>query len=431
MSREMKDSGVEWIGEIPKDWEVARVKNAFIRKNEKAQQENPTILSLARSGVKVRDISTGEGQIAESYYNYNPVEIGDLLLNPMDLYSGANCSISKVSGVISPAYINLKAKNGYNSVYYDYYFKTQYWSMALFAHGKGVSYDNRWTLNVETLFNYYIPLPKYHEQEKIANFLDEKVGEIDRLIDNAKKSIEEYKKYKQSVITEAVTKGLDPNVEMKDSGIEWIGNIPKDWKIIKMNRLIVSTQNGLSRRNLNNSIGKIVLKLSNMTIKGTIDYSCVNRIDLSDKEIESYGLQEGDFLFVRVNGSKSLVGKCAIYRDIGEPVAFNDHIIRVKINRFCNKKYFLWYLLSNSGKKEIDTHITTAAGQFTINGNSLRNLNISLPPIKEQEKIINYLDSKCIEIDNLISKKEKLILELETYKKSLIYEYVTGKKEVL
>ena len=234
MSREMKDSGVEWIGEIPKDWEVARVKNAFIRKNEKAQQENPTILSLARSGVKVRDISTGEGQIAESYYNYNPVEIGDLLLNPMDLYSGANCSISKVSGVISPAYINLKAKKGYNSVYYDYYFKTQYWSMALFAHGKGVSYDNRWTLNAETLFNYYIPLPKYHEQQKIANFLDEKVGEIDRLIDNAKKGIEEYKKYKQSVITKAVTKGLDSNVEMKDSGVEWIGEIPKDWEFRKI-----------------------------------------------------------------------------------------------------------------------------------------------------------------------------------------------------
>ena len=89
----MKDSGVEWIGEIPKDWKIGRVKNVFIRKNEKARQENPTILSLARSGVKVRDISTGEGQIAESYYNYNPVEIGDLLLNPMDLYSGANCSI--------------------------------------------------------------------------------------------------------------------------------------------------------------------------------------------------------------------------------------------------------------------------------------------------------------------------------------------------
>ena len=164
----MKDSGVEWIGVIPKEWRIGRVKNGFVRKNEKAEQDNPRILSLARSGVKIRDVSTGEGQIAESYYNYNPVDVGDLLLNPMDLYSGANCSVSKISGVISPAYMNLCAKEEFDSRYYDYYFKTQYWSMVLFAHGKGVSFDNRWTLNAETLFSYYIPIPSKKEQQKIV-----------------------------------------------------------------------------------------------------------------------------------------------------------------------------------------------------------------------------------------------------------------------
>ena len=146
MARAMKDSGVEWIGEIPEEWTVRKVKNGFYRKKEEAHQEEPIVLSLARTGVRIRDISNNEGQLAESYYNYNVVSIGDLLLNPMDLYSGANCSISRVSGVISPAYINLGSKAGYNSTYYDYYFKTQYWAMALFAHGKGVSFDNRWTL---------------------------------------------------------------------------------------------------------------------------------------------------------------------------------------------------------------------------------------------------------------------------------------------
>ena len=158
MSREMKHSGIEWIGEIPKDWEVGQVKQCFARKNEKAQLVNPIVLSLARSGVKVRDISTNEGQMAESYFNYNPVEPDDLLINPMDLYSGANCSISNVKGVISPAYINLRYLGNNNPRYYDYYFKTQYWSMALFAHGKGVSFDNRWTLNAETLLRYIIPI---------------------------------------------------------------------------------------------------------------------------------------------------------------------------------------------------------------------------------------------------------------------------------
>jgi type I restriction enzyme S subunit len=130
--REMKDSGIEWIGKIPNNWKVKRVKHAFIRKNEKAMIDNPIILSLARSGVRVRDVSNNEGQIAESYYNYNPVAVDDLLINPMDLYSGANCSISKVEGVISPAYVNLRYIKGICPHFFDYYFKVQYWLMAFF-----------------------------------------------------------------------------------------------------------------------------------------------------------------------------------------------------------------------------------------------------------------------------------------------------------
>lgn len=142
----MKYSGIKWIGEIPDNWNVRKVKQCFYISKEQAHEENPIILSLARAGVKVRDISNNEGQLAASYDNYNPVMPGDLLLNPMDLYSGANCSLSEVSGVISPAYINLRKKVELNPKFYDYYFKTQYWAMAMFAHGKGVSFDNRWTM---------------------------------------------------------------------------------------------------------------------------------------------------------------------------------------------------------------------------------------------------------------------------------------------
>ena len=419
MSREMKDSGVEWIGEIPKDWKIGRVKNVFIRKNEKARQENPTILSLARSGVKVRDISTGEGQIAESYYNYNPVEIGDLLLNPMDLYSGANCSISKVSGVISPAYINLKAKKGYNSVYYDYYFKTQYWAMALFAHGKGVSYDNRWTLNAEILFNYYITLPKYHEKEKIANFIDEKVEEIDRLIDNAKKSIEEYKHYKQSVITEAVTKGLDPNVEMKDSGIEWIEEIPKDWGINIINQIFSNLKNknvNLQEKNLLSlSYGKIIRK----NIK--------DNTGLLPKNFTGYNIIEKNDIVLRLtdlqNDHKSLrVGRAE------ERGIITSAYITLRPRRNIDTRYYYRFLHTFDIHKGF--YGMGSGVRQGLNFDELKYLKILNPPVHEQIKIFNYLDLKCNEIDDLISKKEQLVLELESYKKSLIYEYVTGKKEV-
>lgn len=180
--REMKKSGVAWLGSIPSHWRIQRVKHAFYRKNEKAEQENPVVLSLARSGVHVRDISNNEGQVAESYYNYNPVEVDDLLINPMDLYSGANCSISKVCGVISPAYVNLRYKDGVNPQFYDYYFKVQYWMMAFFAHGKGVSFENRWTLNAETLMNYPIVVLPYEEQCLRASYLEQKCSKIDAVI---------------------------------------------------------------------------------------------------------------------------------------------------------------------------------------------------------------------------------------------------------
>ena len=200
-----KDSGIEWIGKVPSDWKFSKVKYGFFRKNSKAFEENPTILSLARDGVKIRDISTNEGQIAESYYEYNPVTIDDLLLNPMDIQSGANCSISKVEGVISPAYMNLRFKKGFNPHYYDYYFKLCYWNYIFFSYGKGVSFDNRWTLNDNTIMNFLIIQPSIEEQKRIADFLDEKCSKIDKIISDKKQQIESLEKYKKSLIFEYVT----------------------------------------------------------------------------------------------------------------------------------------------------------------------------------------------------------------------------------
>lgn len=228
---EMKDSDIRWIGQIPKKWKVIRVKDAFTRKKAKAKQENPVILSLARSGVKVRDITNNEGQLAENYSDYNPVMVDDLLLNPMDLISGDNCNISKIEGVISPAYVNLRYKKGINPEFYNFYFKYQYWCKAFFAYGKGVSFENRWTLNYDILERFPLILPSIEEQNRIEKFLKEKCAEIDALHTDIEKQIETLEEYKKSIITEAVTKGLDPDVEMKDSGIEWVGMIPKHWDV--------------------------------------------------------------------------------------------------------------------------------------------------------------------------------------------------------
>ena len=243
---EMKDSDIRWIGQIPKNWKVIRVKDAFTRKKAKAKQENPVILSLARSGVKVRDITNNEGQLAENYSDYNPVMVDDLLLNPMDLISGDNCNISRVEGVISPAYVNLRYKNGINPEFYNFYFKYQYWCKAFFAYGKGVSFENRWTLNYDTLERFPLILPPIEEQNRIVKFLKGKCAEIDALHMDIEKQIETLEEYKKSIITEAVTKGLDPDVEMKDSGISYIGNIPKHWKVTNL-KYLGKCQNGISK----------------------------------------------------------------------------------------------------------------------------------------------------------------------------------------
>lgn len=428
MTRMMKDSGVEWIGKIPESWDVKRVKYIFIRKDAKAQQEEPVVLSLARSGVKVRDLSTNEGQVAASYYNYNPVAVGDLLLNPMDLYSGANCSISKVEGVISPAYVNLKNKHGYNSVYYDYFFKTMYWSFALFSLGKGVSFDNRWTLGNDTLFNIKLPAPPTEEQQKIAEFLDEKCGAFDEIISKTEQSIEEYKKLKQSVITKAVTKGIRPNRPMQDSNIEWIGEIPTDWEI-KRFRYIADKflkGSGITKDDVKEDgnikcvrYGEIYSKY-NYTFNDCL--SCTNVEEISTPQYFSYG----DLLFAGTGELIEEIGKSIVYLGNDKCLAGGD-IIVVKhrhnpafLNYTLNSDVAIYQKSRNKIKLKV-VHISAA---------EIKNIIVPLPPLDEQKEIADYLDEKCSEIDTLIEKKQQFLAEMANYKKSLIYEYVTGKKEV-
>ena len=426
--REMKDSGIEWIGEIPVDWSMKRVKHIFTRKNEKAMQENPTILSLARDGVKVRDISNNEGQIAESYYNYNPVEEGDLLLNPMDLYSGANCSISKVQGVISPAYINLKANAGVNPAFYDYYFKVQYWLMAFFSYGKGVSYDNRWTLSAETLMNYPVVALPYGEQCKRADYLDRKCSQIDAIIARQQEVIEKLKAYKLSVITEAVTKGLNPDVPMKDSGVEWIGKIPEHWAIHKfcwdysamLGKMLDAKR--ITGEHLHPYIKNADVQWD------SINFEDLDEMDFSDEEKERYTISPGD-LMVCEGGE---IGKCAIVPDdIPEDIYYQKALHRVrKRHPDSGNIHFLCKVIYCMAKNNCLNTSPEKATIAHLPGDALSQLRIPTPPISEQGQIAEYLNDKCMEIDRFSARKHETIDKLIEYKKTLIYEVVTGKKEV-
>lgn len=425
--REMKDSGIEWVGQIPKGWDVVPHKRIMHKVKKICEQySGEDIISLTMNGVIKRDLTAG-GKMPTSFDGYQYVKPNDLLLCLFDIDVTPRCvGVVKDYGVTSPAYSRFVMHDGYYNVYYDYLLRAID-DDKVFVH---LSKNLRSSLTESDFGVIKTCVPSLAEQKRIVTFLDAQCAEIDTVLEKTRASIEEYKKLKQAVITQAVTKGIRGDRPMKDSGIEWIGDIPAEWGVVKGRRIILATQNGLTRRDLEKSEGFIVLKLKNLDADGNIDYSEVNRVALTDEEKSKYQLCDGDFLFVRVNGSRNLVGKCAIYHDVEEIVAYNDHIIRVKLNDLCLKEYFHYYLLSIAGKREIELHTSTAAGQFTISGDGLRELRVVLPCIVEQAETVAYLDKKSAGIDALIAKKQQHLTEIENYKKSLIYEYVTGKKEV-
>lgn len=423
----MKYSGIKWIGEIPDNWNVRKVKQCFYISKEQAHEENPIILSLARAGVKVRDISNNEGQLAASYDNYNPVMPGDLLLNPMDLYSGANCSLSEVSGVISPAYINLRKKVELNPKFYDYYFKTQYWAMAMFAHGKGVSFDNRWTMNAETLLNYYLPFTSSDVQDKIVDLINKKTAEIDSLIEVENQQIEKLKEYVESSIYEYLKKEL--GVSINDMSFE--SRTPMK-KIGALSNL-VTKQTGFDYSNtikptmLDNPNEDSLPYLQTRNFKN--NYFNLNTEFYVPKstweQFPKLILDDETLLFSIVGAS---IGNVAIFPK-SEKAFLGGAICRVNL---VDKEYALFIkeiMLSKFGQEQINRKINSNA-QGTITVQNVRDFLIPMPSKKDAVRIGQKCESMRKEVDDLITIKEKKIDELTEYKKSLIYEYVTGKKEV-
>lgn len=429
--RDMKRTGIPWLPEIAEDFSVGYVKQYFnISKDLSKEGEPERVLKLARAGIVEKDVTTNEGQMAASYVGYNKVQVGDLLLNPMDLYSGANCNVSELDGVISPAYSNLRAKRVSSVVpkFYDYYFKCQYWLMAMFAHGKGVSFDNRWTLNNDSLRTYEIPVVPYTVQQSIVERIQLEERKVDALIANVQSQIEKLKAYKQSLISEVVTKGLDPSVSMKDSGVEWIGEVPEHWNMAMFGRFIKTIQTGPFGNQLHSddyvSEGTPIINPANIQ-NGRIvvdENTCVSDEKLT--ELNQHLCIEGDILF----GRRGEMGRCAVVEE-GMRVFCGTGCIKIQCKSTLLPKYAILFLQTSSVRSYLDLNAV---------GTTMKNLNTSIiscipftiPSRKEQLAIVSYITEKCDKIDQLIVIKQKKIDKLNEYKKSFIYEYVIGKKEV-
>ena len=423
------NTNIPWLPFLNKDFKLSKVKYNFYISKDLGSGPDPTVLSLARSGIKVRDISNNEGQLAESYDNYNKVIPGDLLLNPMDLYSGANCNVSEIEGVISPAYSNLRKAIDLNPKYFDYYFKFQYWTMAMFAHGKGVSFDNRWTMNADTLLNYEVPRPSLEQQNKIVSFLNSKTAIIDALIENEYELIKKIFKYKESLIRESVTKGIK-KTDLKDSNNKFIGLIPTHWECVKNKTIITSCDGGLWGDDPNeDSKDKTVIRSTEQTIDGYWNIVDPAKRNLGNGELSYYRIRKGDLLLTKSSGSGDHIGKTTLADEYFEDneCYYSNFLqrIRVKIN-----PKFEWYVLNCRLSRDQFVYLqNSTSGIGNINADNIKEIFIALPPRSEQDLIVEFLDNKCAEINNLISISKKKIETLDNYKKSLIYECVIGKNE--
>lgn len=429
--RKFRDSGIDWIGRIPENWKTNKFKHLFRIKKIIAGKLGYDVLSVTQQGIKVKNITSNEGQIANDYSNYQLVFPNDFVMNHMDLLTGY-VDVSKQEGVTSPDYRTFYAIHPKEVInqYYLYIFQFCYKTRLFYNLGQGVSNFGRWRLPAEQQKEFVLPVPPINEQNKISEYLDEKCGEIDSLIALQEQMIEKLKAYKQSAITEAVTKGLDPNAKLIPSGIDWIGEIPDGWKLAKMNYICSIITDFVAS-------GSFESLRVNVPYLDFPDYAMLVRTaDLSGsaKSDKRVYISKHSYDFLR---NSNLFGGEIILPNIGavgdaylvpsnlyDKMSLAPNAIMFKTRFF--DKYYYYYFCGGPGSQSLKI-MCQATAQPKFNKTQLRGLQVVLPPLEEQKRIAEFLDKKCSDINRLIEMKQQKIEKLKDYKKSVIYEAVTGK----
>lgn len=428
--RQMKYSGIEWIGDIPEEWKTLRIQfclDEIVEKNDPIQTTQ--ILSLMKDrGVMLYDEKGDIGNKAkEDCREYKIAYPNTLIVNSMNILIGS-VGISNYFGCVSPVYYVFKETNLSELRFVNYIFNTTAFQKELRRYANGIL-EIRLRISSNNIFKRKIPLPNKIMQIKIADFLDEKCAKIDRLIAHEQATIDELKAYKQSVITEAVTKGLDKSVLMKDSGIEWIGEIPESWEIKRAKYIATSIfkGNGITKEDIVADGDLPCVRYGEIYSKYNISFrQCETRTNKSNLSVLQY-FNYGDILFAGTGELVEEIGKNIVYLGETECLAGGDIVVL----RHKQNPVFLNYALYATHSQMQKSCGKAKLKVVHISASEIGNIYVALPPIEEQKQIADYLDKKCADIDSLISIKQQKIEELKEYKKSLIYEYVTGKKEVI
>ena len=409
--REMKDSGLKWLGEIPADWALAKIGGLYSIRNEKVSDKDYPPLSVTNKGILPQletAAKTNDGD------NRKLVRVGDFAINSRSDRRGS-CGISPYDGSVSLINIVMVPRNEMVPTYYEWLFHTTQFGDENYRWGHGIV-DDLWTTGWQDMKKITIPMPSLDEQRRIADYLDTKCAEIDALTADIQTQIDTLEQYKRSVITETVTKGLNPDAEMTDSGIQWIGMMPAHWDCIR---------------------GKYILKYIQKPVRdddgvitcfrdGEVTLRSNRREDgftMADKEIGYQGIDVGDLV---VHGMDGFAGAIGISDSRGKA----SPVLNV-LDTKQNKRYIMYFLRSMAYS---DVFLALATGirvrSCDLRWNKLSELFYPIPPLEEQEAIVDYIDSILRRTDEVIAAKKEQFSTLEAYKKSLIYEYVTGKKEV-
>lgn len=429
--REMKDSGVEWIGEIPKDWKLERLQwhlNEIVEKNDPIVTTQ--VLSLTnKKGVIPYEEKGAQGNVAkESYDGYKIAYPNTIVANSMNILIGS-VGYSNYYGCVSPVYYVFKEKDNNDLRFINYIMQTSQFQKELRRYANGIL-EIRLRVSSGNILKRFCAFPDYQEQSRIADYLDSKCSQIDDIIEKQQTIIEKLKEYKLSIISEVVTNGLKFDVEKKKSSIPYIGSIPKHWLQTNFGNALELIQIGPfgSQLHADDYIdnGTIFLinpaNIQNGKIVG--DVQCT----LSEEKafsLKQHMMQVGDIVFAR----RGEMGRCACVEDDGNRYFCGTGSIRLKCNPILDSMYATFYLQTSYVKQYLELN---AVGTTMANLNSkiISDIPILLPPIEEQQLIINYLNKEILNIDDLLDKQLSLVKKLQEYKKSLIYEVVTGKKEV-
>lgn len=426
--REMEDSGIAWIGAMPRAWKMNTIAQIFLQvkcKNTGLQEKN--LLSLSYGKVKRKSIDTVEGLLPESFDGYNIIEKDDIVLRLTDLqndHTSLRVGLAEERGIITSAYLTIRNRSNFCPKYLYYYLHSFDIAKGFYGMGAGV----RQGLNWDGVKWLKILAPSVPEQERIAAFLDAECTEIDAVLEKTRASVEEYKKLKQAVITQAVTKGIRGDRPMKDSGIEWVGEIANEFAVYKFKYLLKTPmQYGANEAGI--TFDKTLpryIRITDITSDGRLKQD--NRLCIEDTVAKPYILQDGDLLFARSGGT---VGKSFLYKQSYGNAAFAGYLIRAVVNRTIAVPEYVYYYTNSSIYDTWKNSIFIQSTIQNIGADRYSNMPIIVPNnIEEQRSIVEYLNERCVGIDALIRKKQQYLTEIENYKKSLIYEYVTGKKEV-